>query len=79
MIWIQETGSGIPPEDLPYIFERGFTNRPDGTGDGLGLNIVCTIALEHSGMAEVKSQPGQGSIFTLSFPIAVEEFSDSSF
>lgn len=65
-----DTGSGIAPEDLPHVFERGFTRRPDGSGEGLGLYIVRTFALEHGGRAEAQSQPGKGSTFKLHLPLA---------
>ena len=55
VICVADTGSGIAPEDLPHVFERGFTRRPDGSGEGLGLYIVRTFALEHGGRAEAES------------------------
>jgi len=69
-ISVTDTGAGIAPEDLPHVFDRGFTNRPDGSGDGLGLFIVRATALEHGGTVEVRSQLGKGSVFTLFLPIA---------
>ena len=68
VISVEDTGSGIAPEDLPRVFDRGFTNRPDGSGEGLGLFLVRTTALEHGGTVEVRSQLGQGSVFTLRLP-----------
>ena len=70
VICVADTGSGIAPEDLPHVFERGFTRRPDGSGEGLGLYIVRTFALEHGGRAEAQSQPGKGSTFKLHLPLA---------
>lgn len=70
VITVQDTGVGIPPEHLPHVFERGFTNRTDDSGEGLGLYIVRTIALEHGGNVCVSSQPGRGSKFTLRLPIS---------
>ena len=69
-ISVTDTGAGIAPEDLPHVFDRGFTNRPDGSGEGLGLFIVRATALEHGGTVEVRSQLGKGSVFTLFLPIA---------
>lgn len=68
VIAVQDTGTGISPEDLPHVFERGFTHRTDRSGDGLGLYIVRVIALEHGGSVEAVSTPGHGSIFTLRLP-----------
>jgi len=70
VVSVEDTGNGIAPEDLPHVFDRGFTNRPDGSGEGLGLFIVRAIALEHGGTVEVRSQLGKGSVFTLRLPIA---------
>lgn len=69
VITVRDTGCGIAPEDLPHVFDRGFTSRDSGDGDGLGLWIVRTIALEHSGWVQASSQPGKGSVFTLALPI----------
>ena len=77
VITVRDTGSGISQEDLPHVFERGFTSRWDSSGDGLGLYLVRVIALEHGGTAEVTSRPGKGSVFTLRLP-ALEEPSDRS-
>lgn len=68
VITVQDTGTGIAKEDLPHVFEQGFTRRTGSSGDGLGLYIVRIIALEHEGSVNAASTPGQGSIFTLSLP-----------
>ncbi|WP_297212713.1 sensor histidine kinase [uncultured Flavonifractor sp.] len=68
-ISVRDSGRGIPPEDLPHLFEQGFTRRPDNSGEGLGLFIVRTVALEHGGTVEAASQPGAGSLFTLRLPL----------
>ena len=68
-----DTGIGIAPEDLPRIFDRGFTRRADNSGDGLGLYIVRAVALEHNGTVDVESQPGKGSVFTLRLPLWQQE------
>ena len=70
LIHVEDTGIGIPEEDLPHVFERGFTSRAEEGGDGLGLYIVRTVALEHGGRVEVSSQVGKGSRFTLRLPLA---------
>lgn len=69
VITVRDTGAGIAPQDLPHVFERGFTHRPDNSGDGLGLYIVRSIALEHGGSVEAVSQPGKGSEFILRLPV----------
>ena len=70
---VSDTGIGILPEDLPYIFERFYradrARSRDRGGSGLGLTIVQNIVQEHAGTIEVESVPGRGSTFTLSLPV----------
>lgn len=69
-IVISDTGIGILPEDLPRIFEKGFTGqngRLDHKATGLGL-YLCSLAAEKLDIAlSARSAPGEGSAFTLSF------------
>lgn len=69
LISVADTGVGIRSEDLPHVFKRGFTRRADHSGDGLGLFIVHTVALEHGGMAKVDSRPNEGAVFSLYLPL----------
>ncbi len=69
---IADTGVGIPPEDLPHIFERFYRvdksrSRIQGK-TGLGLAICKAIVEAHSGAIEVTSQPGVGSTFEVRLP-----------
>lgn len=64
-----DTGCGIALEDLPHVFDRGFSRRKDNGGEGLGLFIVRMIAVEHGGTAEAASELGKGSVFTLRLPL----------
>ena len=73
MVEVRDTGAGISPEDLPHLFERGFTSRTGGGGEGLGLYIVRTIALEHGGSVKADSQLGRGSVFSLQIPLCGDE------
>lgn len=67
---IADQGNGIDPENLPYIFDRFKRFRPDDQMSyGLGLPIVKTIADFHQLEIDVKSRIGQGSEFTLRFPL----------
>ena len=68
---VADTGVGIAPEDLPHIFERMFRgSRTSGaTGTGLGLAIVQTIVTQHQGEITVQSTPGEGTVFTVIFPV----------
>jgi signal transduction histidine kinase len=65
-IKIQDTGSGIAPENLARLFEPFFTTKKNGTG--LGLAICQRIALEHHGTIEVQSEISKGSTFSISLP-----------
>jgi two-component system, OmpR family, phosphate regulon sensor histidine kinase PhoR len=72
IIAIEDKGIGIPPEDVPHIFERFYTvnkarSRKLG-GAGLGLSIVKTIVDKHEGTLSVVSELGQGTTFTLTLP-----------
>lgn len=69
---IRDSGMGIPPEELPRIFERSFRQRPPAgkadEGAGLGLAITKRIAELHGGTVTVESEPGRGSVFRLVMP-----------
>lgn len=71
-ITISDKGIGIPPADLPHIFERFYTvdkahSRKLG-GSGLGLSIVENVIAKHSGKISVVSEVGAGTTFTISLP-----------
>lgn len=71
LISVQDTGIGMDEETLQKIFEPYFTNK--ATGTGLGLTVVYKIMKEHRGDISVKSRLGEGTTFTLSFPIPKSE------
>ncbi len=68
-ITVSDTGQGIAPEHVDKVFEPFFTTKEDGKGTGLGLSTVYSIVKSHGGFADVTSQPGQGTAFSLYFPI----------
>jgi signal transduction histidine kinase len=68
-ITVSDTGFGIPPEDLPKIFQPFFTARKK-SGLGLGLPICDRIIKNHGGRIKVESQPGQGTTFEIYLPLA---------
>jgi len=75
-ITVSDNGPGIPPEDLPHIFERFYrgeksrTRGRDGKGFGLGLSIAYCIDRNHAGQVEVFSSENQGTTFCVWLPLA---------
>ncbi|HET9684344.1 MAG TPA: PAS domain-containing sensor histidine kinase [Gemmatimonadaceae bacterium] len=73
IISVADTGEGIPPEQLPRIFDRFFqvaSEGPNGPrhGAGLGLPIARGIVEAHGGSIRVESEPGSGSLVTIELP-----------
>jgi len=72
VIEVSDTGPGVPPEDLPRVFERFF--RGDraraGGGTGLGLAIAKHVVEAHGGRIWAENAPGQGAIFRFTLPVA---------
>ncbi len=66
-ISVKDTGIGIPEVNLEHIFTPFFTTKDDGSG--LGLSVVHRIIAEHEGEIEVRSVEGEGTEFTLTFPL----------
>ena len=62
-----DTGRGIPAEALPRLFDPFFTTKTGGTG--LGLPIAKKIIEEHQGSIGIQSQPGIGTVVTLTLPV----------
>lgn len=69
VIRIEDTGCGIPPENLSRIFEAFFTTKELGKGTGLGMSIAKEIIAKHHGEITVQSAVGQGTSFTVKLPI----------
>jgi two-component system NtrC family sensor kinase len=67
-IRISDDGTGIAPEHLPKIFERGFTTKACEQGSGYGLALSKEIVEEHGGRIECTSTPGMGTTFTILLP-----------
>jgi two-component system sensor histidine kinase HydH len=66
LLHLRDTGSGISPEDLPYIFDPFFSSKPDGTG--MGLTKVYQVVSDHRGEIQIKSVPGQGAEVNIWLP-----------
>ncbi len=74
---IRDTGSGIPADSLPRIFDRYYTTKagPDASGKGgmgVGLSMCREIIEQHGGRIRVASTVGKGTAFTLKLPVAAE-------
>jgi signal transduction histidine kinase len=68
VIDVIDTGGGIPADAIEKVFQAYYSTKRGGTG--LGLPMAKRIAEEHAGKLSVKSEPGKGSDFTLSLPLA---------
>jgi PAS domain S-box-containing protein len=71
---ITDNGTGISPDDMDRIFEPFYTKKAMGrSGTGLGMAVVWGTVKDHHGYIDVQSIEGQGSIFTLYFPVTRKE------
>jgi len=72
---VEDTGPGIRPEDLPYVFERFYKADPSRAdeGSGLGLAIAREIIHAHDGRIWVDSAPGRGTRFTFTLPLVADD------
>ncbi len=67
-IEVEDTGVGIPEQDLPRIFDPFFTTKEVGKGTGLGLSVSVGIIKKHGGRISVDSKVGRGTTFTVVLP-----------
>ena len=73
-IGVADTGTGIAPEDIGRVFEPFYTKKQMGrSGTGLGMTVVWGTVQDHNGYIEVQSREGEGTIFTLFFPVTQRE------
>lgn len=67
---IEDTGTGIAPDNMTRIFDPFFTTKEVGKGTGLGLSTALTIVRSHGGFLNVYSEPGKGTRFSIYLPAA---------
>lgn len=75
-IRVQDTGEGIAPEHLPYIWERYYRDSENG-GTGLGLALVKSFVTAMGGQVDATSTLGDGACFTVRLPLSASESDDS--
>jgi signal transduction histidine kinase/ligand-binding sensor domain-containing protein/FixJ family two-component response regulator len=69
-IMVADNGQGIKPDDMPRLFDPFFQGHGNKPGTGIGLSIVKRIAEQHQGTVDVTSEPGHGTTFTITLPVA---------
>ena len=70
VVEVEDSGKGIPGEDLARIFDPFFTTKPVGVGTGLGLWICHSIVTGYGGEISVRSRVGEGTVFRVLLPVA---------
>jgi signal transduction histidine kinase len=72
LLVVEDSGVGIPPDDLARVFDPLYTTKPPGKGTGLGLPILREIVEAHGGTVRLESRPGAGTTAVVRLPRAKE-------
>lgn len=70
---VRDQGVGISRESISHVTDPFFTTKRDSGGTGLGLSVSAGIVKDHNGRLRFSSEPGQGTLVTVSFPAAASE------
>lgn len=70
---VTDTGTGIPADVLPHIFDNYYTTKAASEGTGLGLPIARSIVVEHGGELKVSTELGKGTTFTVFLPVVLDD------
>jgi len=70
-IQVEDTGVGIPKEEIRQLFDPFYTTKETGKGHGMGLSVVYGIVRKHKGWINVYSEPDHGTVFTIYLPASV--------
>lgn len=80
ILQVSDKGVGIAPDELSHIFDRFYRTKQkvgmESRGSGLGLTLVKHIVESHEGSIHVSSEPGEGSTFSIKFPISQSSFNE---
>ena len=68
VVEVRDTGTGIPTEQLPHMFDLFYTTKETGKGQGLGLAVSKRIIDLHGGRITIANAPGGGSVVTILLP-----------
>jgi signal transduction histidine kinase len=74
LLEVRDQGVGVPPEDIPHLFERFYSRSHGGTG--LGLSVVKRVAEQHGGQVEVESHVGKGTCMRVKLPDLLAQLED---
>jgi signal transduction histidine kinase len=69
VITVEDNGCGIPADELQRVWEPFFSTKGDA-GNGMGLDIARRLVEAHAGTIQCRSEPGQGTTFTIRLPLA---------
>lgn len=75
---VEDNGEGIPDQVKRRLFDPFYTTRQSQGGTGLGLSLVHGIIREHGGNIDVRGEPGQGTIFTITLPKTADEAEEAT-